>query len=143
MIVQACGTIINGTTQEVEIKSTPSNASVIINGVNYGSTPLLVNLQRKESHRVSIELDGYQTFETYFIRDTSDWVWGNIALGGLIGLIVDASTGGLYKLTPEQIEAELRSFQINSITSEKGLSLLVVLEADSDWKKIGSINSKN
>jgi hypothetical protein len=41
-------------------------------------------------------------------RGTSGWVWGNIVFGGLIGLVVDASTGAMYKLTPEQVHAQFQ-----------------------------------
>jgi len=35
---QACGTIMQGTTQQIGISSNPSNASVTINGQNHGTT---------------------------------------------------------------------------------------------------------
>jgi hypothetical protein len=39
-------------------------------------------------------------------------VWGNIVFGGIIGLAVDAITGGLYKLAPEQVSAQLARGEI-------------------------------
>lgn len=141
LFTQACGTIIHGTTQEVGISSSPSNASVTINGQNYGNTPMIIDLKRKDSHMVKIELDGYQPYETNLTRSTSGWVWGNIVFGGLIGLVVDASAGGMYKLTPEQINAELRSSQAEALSTDDGLYIAVVLEADPSWEKIGSLES--
>ncbi len=40
-------------------------------------------------------------------RKVSVWVWGNIVFGGLIGLPIDALTGGLYKIEPDVVSAEL------------------------------------
>jgi hypothetical protein len=143
--IQGCGTIIHGTTQQVGISSNPSQASVTVNGVTYGNTPLVLDLKRKDTHIVRIDLDGYETYETTLTRKTSGWVWGNIVFGGIIGLVVDASAGGMYKLTPEQISAELRSSQTTAsiISSEDGIYIAVVLESDQTWEKIDSLKSQD
>ena len=141
LFTQACGTIMHGSTQQVGISSNPSNASVTINGQDHGNTPMIVDLKRKDSHMVKIELDGYQPYESNLTRSTSGWVWGNIVFGGLIGLVVDASAGGMYKLTPEQIDSELRSSQAEALSNDDGLFIAVVLEADPSWEKIGSLES--
>src|SRR5699024_8688621 len=94
---------------DIAISSNPSSATVVVNNQDVGQTPVTVNLSRKESHDVRIELEGYLPFETTIIRRVDGWIAGNIIFGGLIGLAVDASTGGMYKLTPEQVQAELRS----------------------------------
>jgi hypothetical protein len=136
---QACGTIMQGTTQQIGISSNPSNASVTINGQNHGTTPMIIDLKRKDSHMVKIELDGFQPYETNLTRSTSGWVWGNIVFGGLIGLVIDASAGGMYKLSPEQISSELRASQADVISTDSGLFIAVVLKADPSWEKIGSL----
>lgn len=139
LLTQACGTIMQGTTQEVGISSSPSNATVTINGQKKGTTPMIVDLKRKDSHMVSIELDGYETYETTLTRKVSGWVWGNIVFGGLIGLVVDATAGGMYKLTPEQISAELRNGTLSISETNDGFYIAIVLEPKSDWTKIGSL----
>lgn len=141
LLTQACGTIMQGTTQQVGISSNPSDANVTINGQTYGKTPMIIDLKRKDSHMVKIELDGYQPYETTLTRSTSGWVWGNILFGGLIGLVVDSSAGGMYKLTPEQIDSELRSTQAEALSNDDGLYIAIVLEADPTWEKIGSLES--
>lgn len=132
---------MQGTTQEVGISSQPSNAVVTINGQDHGTTPMIIDLKRKDSHMVRINLEGYQPYESSLTRSTSGWVWGNIVFGGLIGLVVDATAGGMYKLTPEQISAELRAVQTDSITAVNGLFISVVLEADPSWEKVGTLTS--
>lgn len=141
LFTQACGTIMQGTTQQVGISSNPSDASVTINGQTHGKTPMIIDLKRKDSHMVKIELDGYQPYETTLTRSASGWVWGNIVFGGLIGLVVDSSAGGMYKLTPEQIDSELRSAQAEAVSNDDGLYIAIVLEADPTWEKIGSLES--
>lgn len=143
LFTQSCGTIMQGSTQQVGISSSPSNASVSINGQSFGTTPMLVDLKRKDPQMVKIELDGYMPYETTLTRSTSGWVWGNIVFGGLIGLVVDATAGGMYKLTPEQINAEMRSGQADALSTDDGLFIAIVLEADPSWEKIGSLELNN
>jgi len=139
LVAQSCGTIIQGTTQQIGISSTPSNAAVTINGRDIGSTPLMVDLKRKDSHIVRISLAGYENYETTLTRKVSGWVWGNIVFGGIIGLVVDASTGGMYKLTPEQIEAQMRSNQARVTDGENTLYIAITLHADPQWEQVGSL----
>jgi len=141
----ACGTIMQGSKQQVGISSNPSNADVTIDSQSKGTTPVTVDLKRKDSHMVRLELDGYEPYETTLTRKTSGWVWGNIVFGGLIGLAVDAAAGGMYKLTPEQISAEFRESQDSKISSKgtkDGLFITVVLEPDPSWEKVGSLTPK-
>ena len=105
----SCATIMHGTRQSVGIASNPSNASVWVDKIYSGNTPVIIDMSRKDNHIVRIELDGYQPYEATFSRQLSGWVFGNIVFGGVIGLAVDAISGGLYMLTPEQVQAELRS----------------------------------
>ena len=137
-IVAACATIMHGTNQEVGLSSTPTNARVIVDNKPMGNTPVVAKLARKDNHIVRFELDGYQPFEATLTRRTSGWVWGNIVFGGLIGLAVDAMSGGLYKLTPEQIAGGMAT-QTASATSD-GLYVAVVLRADPTWQKIGQLD---
>lgn len=81
------------------------------------------------------------------MRNVSGWVWGNIVFGGIIGLAVDAISGGLYRLSPEQVMAELRSAvgaadAVGAVPP--GLSpdhdllyLVVVLQPDPAWERVG------
>ncbi len=57
LFTQSCGTIIHGTTQEVSISSSPTDARVSINGNDQGNTPLIADLKRKNSHMIRIQLD--------------------------------------------------------------------------------------
>lgn len=132
---------MQGTTQEIGISSSPSNAAVTINGQNMGNTPMILDLKRKNSYMVRFELPGYETYETNLTRRTSGWVWGNIVFGGIIGLVVDASAGGMYKLTPEQINAEMRNQSADLQISQDGIWIAVVLEPKSEWEKIGELEA--
>lgn len=133
---------MHGTTQEVGISSNPSNANVTLIGQAYGSTPIILDLKRAKSYMVIIELDGCHADETTLTREVSGWVWGNIVFEGLIGSVIDASAGGMYKLSPEQINADLKSSQANVIKNDNGILIAVVMKADPYWEKVGTLNAR-
>jgi len=137
--VFSCGTIMHGTTQEIGINSQPSGASVLIDNENYGNTPIVANLSRKSNHVIQINLNGYEPYKTTLTKSVSSWVLGNILFGGLIGLAVDAVSGGIYKLTPEQITAELDNQAAGNILEDNDIFITVVLEPKSNWEKIGNL----
>lgn len=132
-----CATIMHGTRQDVGISSTPTGASVSIDNIETGKTPFIAHLRRKDNHVVRMELAGYQPFEATLTRSVSGWVWGNLAFGGLIGLAVDGISGGIYKLTPEQISGALPSAQASN--QRDGLYFIAVLKPHSDWLKVGQL----
>lgn len=138
-LITGCATIMHGSSQEVSISSNPSNAEVTVNQQPMGTTPVVLDLDRKDTHRVAIELDGHLPYEMTLSRGVSGWVAGNIIFGGLIGLAVDAISGGMYKLSPEQITAEMRRASASTVANEDDIFITVVLEPKPDWKKVGQL----
>jgi hypothetical protein len=133
-----CAMIIHGTTQDVRISSSPPNAQVAIDGKPWGRTPIVATLSRKHDHAVTIALEGYKPFVAALSRKASGWAWGNIALGGPIGLAVDAISGGLFNLTPAQISGQLVS-DGNALVSDERILIMIVTRADSNWQRIGTL----
>jgi hypothetical protein len=94
---------------------------------------------------VKLTLDGYQPFEATITRGTSGWVWGNIVFGGLIGLAVDAMSGGLYTLSPAQVSGQMTQGIVpqgkppaEALTKD-GIYIAVVLHADPSWRRVGTL----
>lgn len=108
-----CGTIMNGTGTTINISSVP-RANVIIDGKKYGKTPLTVKLGNKEDHHVQMVADGYQPYNGTIKSDLSGWIFGNVLIGGIIGMAVDVGTGGDRYLSPTNVNAGLAK------VSEKG-----------------------
>ena len=101
-----CATIMNGSTDTVNISSIPPGAKFSIVsavGVNQtivqtGVTPQNVTLQRKtdffgNNYLVRFEKDGYLRKTVPMKKTVSFWFIGNIIFGGIPGIIVDCSTG--------------------------------------------------
>lgn len=139
LLSTGCATIMHGTSQDVGLSSTPTNAKVMVDNHELGKTPTVVKLSRKDNHIVRMELDGYQPFEATITRSTSGWVWGNLVFGGLIGLVVDATSGGLYKLSPEQVAGQFAAQGARVMPAKDGLYVGVVLRPDPSWQRIGTI----
>lgn len=138
-LVAACATIMHGSSQQVGINSQPTGATVVVDSQTLGTTPVAAKLARKRAHRITVTLAGYQPFGIVTTRKTSGWVWGNIVFGGLIGLIVDASTGGLYDVRPEQINAQLASGGASGAMHDGMIYVFLVREVDPSWVKIGQL----
>lgn len=138
--LSSCATIMNGPTQPISICSNPTDADVWLDNSYVGNTPMLLNLSRNSEHIVRIELPGYQPQVITFSRKVSKWVIGNLVFGGVIGLAVDAISGGLYVLTPEQVQAEMRC---NNFAQCKRLNktsyIGIVMKVDPSWQKVGNL----
>lgn len=134
-----CGTIIHGGGQDVSVTSDPSGATVEIDGTEVGDTPVTRSLDRGSQHTVAISMDGFQTEQVTIQKSVDGWVAGNIVFGGLIGLAVDAATGGMYKLSPTQVQQTLDE-ETAMRKSEDGVYIAVVMEPDADWEKIGQLD---
>ncbi|MEW6654265.1 MAG: PEGA domain-containing protein [Bacteroidota bacterium] len=109
MLLSNCSTILNTTTQSVEINSVPENAKITIGGKKFGLTPQTVNIDRGSSHVVKIELDGYEPYETQITQKISIWFWGNALNGFLPGMLIDMFTGAMYNLLPDGISVDLQT----------------------------------
>ena len=97
-----CATIIHGGgKQHVTITSSPTGATATIDGMTKLQTPGSVKLKRSKDHVIVVEKEGYEPAQTLIDHEFSPWVFGNIVLGGLIGLAIDFGTGGAYTLEPD------------------------------------------
>jgi hypothetical protein len=116
--VSGCASIISESAYPVSVNSSPVGASFVIsnregNTVATGTTPEVVTLVagngyfKKGSYQIVVSKDGYPD-KTYAITASLDgWYWGNILLGGLVGLlIVDPATGAMYKL-PDRVDISM------------------------------------
>lgn len=136
LLTAGCASIMHGTKQDIGISSTPTNARVTVNNMPLGQTPLVAKLARGDNHIVKIELGGYQPFEATLTKKVSGWVWGNIVFGGIIGLAIDAMSGGLYVLTPEQLSAQLARQGDDSALLQDGIYVVLVPQVDPEWVRV-------
>ena len=136
--IAACGTIMHGGSQDLGIASTPTGAQITIDNLNKGTTPMVASLSRKQNHVIHFTMDGYQPTDLNVTHSVSGWVWGNVLFGGVVGLAVDAITGGLYKLNSDEITASMAKTTTASAKSA-GVYIVVVLKPDPKWQFVGQL----
>ena len=123
LFVTGCGTVVNGFHQDLAITSDPGGANVSVDGIPSGKTPIVASLKLGDAHVVKVEQPGYYPFEASVVPVTSTWEWGNIIFAGLIGLAVDAWTGGMYELSQDRVHAAFPSQPNNSTKTASTTSL--------------------
>lgn len=104
-----CATIVTGggEDQAVRFASTPPGARVFVDNSDIGKTPMSFRLTRKDDHQVRMELAGYKNYEKEIKSGFNGWMFGDIILGGIIGLIVDLASGSNPALSPSNVSAKL------------------------------------
>ncbi len=139
LLLSSCATIISGSRQNVEIFSKPSAARVYINEIEVGNTPIQRKLKRNQDYSIILKLDGYETYQTKLEKKFNSWFIGNIALGGLIGIIIDPITGAIHKLKPEEINGSpKRGTTYNTMENGK-LFIEISMNVDPNSEKIGQL----
>ena len=138
LIFSSCATIISGSRQYVEISSEPSSAKVYINEIEIGKTPVQKNLKRNQKYQLILKLDGYKTYESKLEKKFNVWYIGNAFIGGSIGLVVDAITGAMFKLKPEEIDGNLKGGTTFK-TQNGNIYIKIGLEIDPNWEKVGQL----
>jgi hypothetical protein len=111
LVLQACASIIDGTTQTITVESTPAGADcrflregmVVANVTTPGG---VVVEKTKHDMTVECEKDGYQVTRANLDSGIEDSTWGNIILGGGIGWAIDSAAGADNKY-PEYVNLTL------------------------------------
>jgi|TARA_B110000116_G_scaffold200829_1_gene175752 hypothetical protein len=91
----SCATIMTGHTDYIELNSNPTGATYKTNGGLVGVTPGGITVNEKEDVVVMFSKEGYQETAIQIPSRTSKWVWGNLLIGGVIGLIIDFASDGI------------------------------------------------
>ena len=136
-VLSGCATILHSGPRPITVSSAPTGATVSIYDrdnalIEKNTTPFVAQLPTKYSYfkgqryRLVFELSAYAPAEVKLEPTLSGWYFGNIVIGGLVGmLIVDPITGAMYNLSPEKIEQPLSPNQAEVIRNHNGF--LVVL----------------
>jgi hypothetical protein len=115
MGLSACATVTRGTKTAWEVTSTPPGARVqTSNGFTCAQTPCSIKMPRKSSFVATLSLRGYQnatvTVTNQVVTEGGVAMAGNVLIGGLIGVGVDASTGAMLDLTPNPAHIDMTPF---------------------------------
>jgi hypothetical protein len=135
VFLSSCASIVSKTNWPVSIDSNPEGVHVSITNrrgveVFTGKTPVVTKLKSgsgyfsKESYTVVMTYKGIEKRTINLECSINGWYFGNLFLGGLIGmLIVDPATGAMYRLDRSEVyevfkedrTSQLKVLDINDI----------------------------
>ncbi len=124
-LISGCATIMNGDMVNVPVYTTPSGATVILNGTTYTSPTTVMVPRGKGDFKLHIQKEGYQPIDILLTESADGWLWGNIVFGGLIGLAVDYISGKAYDIEPELVSANLQGANVSK-TDDGSLQFVLV-----------------
>ena len=107
VMLGGCASVTRGTTENISIASTPSGVEAVVSGMEVPTTcttPCSVVIKRNADISITFQKEGYDPQIVPLSRDipTSGAAGfaGNLLLGGVIGMGVDAATGADHKPNP-------------------------------------------
>lgn len=111
VISAGCATVTRGTSQALVIESEPPGADVELSNGLRGKTPTSFLVKRKQSVVVTISKQGYESVTVDVTSAVSGGgaagMAGNVIVGGLIGAVVDSSSGATKELKPNPVRVNL------------------------------------
>ena len=102
LMLSSCATIITGTTSKVTIDGDvdePVTITTSFQTYEDVELPQVVKISRKaiDGQRIQIESEHYKFKDIVLRKSINGWAWGNILIGGLIGLGIDLGTNAVSK----------------------------------------------
>ena len=110
-----CASVTRGTTETISVASTPAGAEATVSGLEMPmvcTTPCSFVAKRNADISVTVEKPGYETQIIPLTKDIpaagAAGFAGNVLLGGLVGMGVDAATGAATDHKPNPVIVTLQ-----------------------------------
>ncbi len=144
ILFSSCATILGKSVYPVSINTNPTGATISITDkkdreIYKGTTPATVTLKSsagyfsKAGYQVKLSLPGYNEKIIPVICRLNGWYFGNILIGGLVGmLIVDPATGAMWKIDALPINATL--YSATSASNEPTLKIIDIKDVPENLK---------
>ena len=135
LMVMSCGTIFNGTTQNIFVNASPNAVNVAVSGGDRKFiTPTILSLERKGNYLLTFSKEGYEERQIEIKRTISVNILVLSILTIAPGILVDAFTGGLYILKPESVSVGLAN--LGSVDGPDNIEL--VLKGNNEGMEVKS-----
>ena len=136
-----CASIVHGGNRNISVATQPPGATAsvrksggnIMDVVAVEKTPCTLSLDPKkgyfsgQSYTLRLELPGYTSTEVELTPKMSGWYWGNLLIGGLIGMLaVDPATGAMWNIEPDKVDHKLTGGQSSLIKNKTGFVVVLV-----------------
>lgn len=111
LLATGCASVTRGTTNQVQINSSPPEAQARTSMGHTCVTPCTLQFSRKDEFTVLITKPGFHSTEipvkVQLAGAGAAGFAGNVILGGVVGMVVDASTGATLEHVPNPVTATL------------------------------------
>lgn len=123
LLNSSCASIVSHSRWPVAVSSTPIGATVSIvnrrgSEVYSGITPAAVSLKsgssyfNREKYTLKFTMPGYETKTTMLEADLNGWYFGNLFIGGALGmLVIDPITGAMYSISQKSVSVAMSQAQ--------------------------------
>ena len=115
VMLSGCASVTRGTTENISIASTPSGAEAVVSGLEVPTTcttPCAVVAKRNADISITFQKDGYEPQIVQLTKEIpgtgAAGFAGNLLLGGLVGMGVDAATGAATDHKPNPVIVTLQ-----------------------------------
>jgi hypothetical protein len=141
-LLSSCASIVTKSSYPLSINSTPNNATISITDkkgkeIYLGNTPATVKLKAgngffsRAEYQVKFSSPGYNDKIVPVLFKLDGWYFGNILIGGLIGMvIVDPATGAMWKMETEYLNEVLSS----EISLAPQVQILDIEDIPKEWE---------
>ncbi|PPQ19556.1 translation initiation factor 2 [Bradyrhizobium sp. AC87j1] len=110
VMLGGCASVTRGTTENISISSTPSGVEAMVSGLEVPTTcttPCAIVAKRNADITITFEKEGYQSQTVQLTKEVSGTgatgFAGNLLLGGVVGMGVDAATGAATDHKPNPV----------------------------------------
>lgn len=112
LALAGCATITRGTTNQIQIVSEPAGAMARTSLGHQCPTPCTLTVARKDEFSVTFTMPGYEDqtvlVKTQLAGAGAAGFAGNVIVGGIVGMGVDAATGSTLDHIPNPVSVVLQ-----------------------------------
>ena len=127
LLLSSCATVLSGTKDDVTFNSTPSGATILIDGIQVGKTPSILSVKRPGfgEKTVTIKLKGYDD-RTFMLSKTFNMMTV-CNLNNPLGWLIDIVTGTIFKYdkTNYSMDLEPRAYNLNDLDVDQFGSYII------------------
>lgn len=129
LVSTGCASILSGGPSWLGVETKPENIKIRLVGLQNGetinnTTPCRIELNRNSDYKLTIETPNYQSEEVIIRRHIQGWFFGNILLGGIVGMVIDAASSNMWDHNQHLIDLDLTSLE----TAPEKISLYLPIE---------------
>ncbi len=100
----SCATIFSNGRDKISIGARDPATRIYVDGELKGTGQVDAVVKRGDVHVLRGELDGCEPVSVTTGKQLDPWVFGNILIGGVIGLIIDVASDNVMRVHPAQYD---------------------------------------